>query len=376
MSKFISFSGLSAFVFSGLCLAQEPPMSVITDDNLDIRQGLPWAGTLPGWEFSRSIEVVDGLTKSSFGRVVIDRHGICERSGIICDPFSVSPGDLVLVTLWNSNAYSCSVQVVVQKAPSQKLAAQEAVNAVVPVNFSIGVGNQKISLVPAKNKPRMFQYRYQYSVRDEKATTGFNLSDILTGKGSKNVEDTYYVASTLLSIDREAAQIMSSAPEGNVRARITFADGSILTYDIGASTVREWKRVLSFNPTCAEVKSGGTIAITETKPNPQVVTTSKTDNKIRESAKSSALANVYGFSASPEDLLIAIGDLPLPRDLRKKPDYEKMSKIISDYNEKNKQEGRVYLTELAKGSNKPLSDNLRKILGRYLIFKNTGKVDF
>ena len=161
----------------------------------------------------------------------------------VCSPFSLAPGNLIIVSMWSSKLEGCAAELVVQHT----LPTGEEGNKIVPVKLDIGIGDSLISLTPQQNAtPTVSQRNYTYS-----ENTGL-LPPILGGGRTRR--GTLYASRNVFIVDATVASLLSNAPEKEVRARVSFADAGFprkwRVFPIGVETVKRWRSVFGFNSTC------------------------------------------------------------------------------------------------------------------------------
>jgi hypothetical protein len=213
----------------------------MTEDELEILGGLRWAAN--GWDFSEVLEIQDSLVDSPLGRVVIDRHGIDRSTNdglgdlIFNSPFAnPEPGISVVISLWGSKIEGCFAEVIFQHA----LAEGQNPEAAVPTLIEMGIGGQIVELAPQPNvQPRYGANSYTYQE-----------GEILSNQRVQR-QGVLHTGRHVFAIDSTVASILSNAPAGEVKARITFANQDAIVVPIGKKTVARWRSVYSFNPYCA-----------------------------------------------------------------------------------------------------------------------------
>lgn len=215
------------FNFEGQAIAE----TWKNEDDLDTVNNFYWAGQ--GWPFNETVNIKDSLVGSHVGRVVLDRHG--EESGWLTNPFAGPyPGRYVIVSMWGSKVEGCFVKMIVQSSP---VSGQADIQGLVPVKLQIGLGQKILKLTPsstteARNYTGKYQYtEYQNDIKYERSST-------------------WYGAENLFAVDDYAANLLRNAPDGNIKIRITFANGDTKVFPVGKDNVKKWEKTFGFNPTC------------------------------------------------------------------------------------------------------------------------------
>ncbi|NJM95463.1 MAG: hypothetical protein HC792_04075 [Acaryochloridaceae cyanobacterium CSU_5_19] len=183
--------------------------TAIYEDDLNTADGLRWAG--PKLPYRRTVDIKDGLVGVPLGKVAADRHGIgssVNLADIITGTFSHPvPGRAVYISLWGSKIEGCFVEIVVQLAPNNDTLEKADM---VPSLLELGIGSQLLELPPqTTSEPKLLSQNYRYFAA--------NLQDESTG--------TWYMTRNVFVVDSAIAQILSNAPDSEVRARLTMANG-------------------------------------------------------------------------------------------------------------------------------------------------------
>lgn len=219
--------------------------ATIDEDELITLDGIPWAAE--GWPFSKIVEIRETLVNSVVGRTVIDLHGVDTDCVVeaLCSPFSLAPGNLIIVSMWSSKLEGCAVELVVQHT----LPTGEEGNKIVPVRLDIGIEDNLISLIPQQNAtPTVSQRSYTSG-----GNGGINILGTRVGGGGTQ-RGILYASRNVFVVDATVASLLSNAPEKEVRARVSFADAGFprkwRVFPIGVETVKRWRSVFGFNSTC------------------------------------------------------------------------------------------------------------------------------
>ncbi|RCJ40713.1 hypothetical protein A6770_09880 [Nostoc minutum NIES-26] len=220
-----------------LCVGSAIAETSIDEDRLDTVDGMRWAGS--GLPFDEVVNIKDSLVNSALGKVVLDRHGEDRSGGLFKSPFdSPRPGRFVLVSLWGSKIEGCFVKMIVQSAPPD---GQADLEDLVPKFIELGIGDQILQLTQSQaTKPRGFSGKYTYTVYEN--NTKYTRSS------------TWYMTDTSFAISPDAANMLRTAPEKEIRARLTFANGDTKVFPIGKGNVRRWQEAYSFNSSCTGSK--------------------------------------------------------------------------------------------------------------------------
>ncbi|MBD2465648.1 hypothetical protein H6G89_32160 [Oscillatoria sp. FACHB-1407] len=259
MLKRVWQSGLLAIAASfTLNVAVEPGIAqtraeeTMTQDDLITIFGLPWGAG--DWEFSRIVEVQrNSIDPTVVGRTVLDRHGIDESRtnhpllGLINRPFEgPRPGRVVLISAWGSNNDGCYAELIFHVATNN---AQGNAARIIPTRIEMNINGQLLTLTPQSNRAARYSDPTPFNYVDY-VQQGNNYNEIALG-GS------WYAARHLFQVDANDARILSSAPDQDIPVRVTLRTGQPITYEIGDDTVRRWRDVFSYNPSC---RSGGAVA--------------------------------------------------------------------------------------------------------------------
>lgn len=222
---------------SATTLADEDPIveKTIAEDRLATQGGMPWGGDdLP---YSQVVEIQDGLIDAPVGRVVLDRHGEEAEDvdldnligSLFNDVFSAPrPGSAVFISLWGSKVEGCFAELIVQVAPDQQIDPQN----LIATSMEVGVNGQIIRLLPQETDPKVGSFNYTY-LSNEQQLNGI-----------------WYMSRQLFVVDETIANILRSAPEEEIKARINLANNSSILFPIGKKTVERWKHTYGFNPAC------------------------------------------------------------------------------------------------------------------------------
>ena len=230
-------AGLILLLSTQICLPAEANKKdkSICEDDLTTRTGLRWGGSrkLP---FKRVVDIRECLVDTHLGKVTAGRHG--KSSFQISEIFGQKqpfPGERYFISLWGSKIEGCFVEMVVQDAPVN---GQINLPGIVPKFLDLGVGGELIQL-PAQvseDKTKVFQSDYVYT----QYVSGAN----------RDYTSTWFMTRNLFAIDSQVLEFLRNAPEGEVRARLTFADDSSQLLKISQETVKSWDEAFGFNPTC------------------------------------------------------------------------------------------------------------------------------
>jgi hypothetical protein len=209
--------------------------AAIYEDNLTTAGGLRWGG--PKLPYRRTVDIKDSLVNTNLGKVAADRHGI--NAGTIVDlifgPYSAPyPGRSVYISLWGSKIEGCFAEMILQYAPTQ--GNFDAKN-MAPKLLELGIGSQLLELPPQnQSEPKLFSQDYTYKVTRGQLETTYS--------------STWYMTRNVFVVDSTIANILSNAPQAEVRARLTMLDGSKILVPINKETVSSWKTAYGFNPAC------------------------------------------------------------------------------------------------------------------------------
>lgn len=209
--------------------------SSICEDDLTTRTGLRWGGSrkLP---FKRVVDIRECLVDTHLGKVTAGRHG--KSSFQISEIFGKKqpfPGERYYISLWGSKIEGCFVEMIVQDAPVN---GQVNVPSIVPKFLELGIGGELIQL-PA-----------QVSLETTKILkSDYSYTQYVSG-ANRNYNSTWFMTRNLFAIDSQVLEFLRNAPEGEVRARLTFADDSTQLLKISPETVESWDAAFGFNPTC------------------------------------------------------------------------------------------------------------------------------
>lgn len=248
-SKSWATLGLALILSSSLCLpVLAKQESSICEDDLTTTTGLTWGGSkkLP---FKRVVDIRDCLVNTPLGKITAGRHGTGNKSQfdeLFAGP-KAYPGERFFISLWGSKIEGCFVEMVVQHAPASGQIEKESL---IPTSLELGVGGQLIQLptFPSES-PKIFQADYSY--RPVSETGGDAVTLLLGGNlSSARLSSTWYMSRSPFQIDSQLLQLLRSAPNSEVRARLRFTnnDSSLITID--QKTVASWNEAFSFNPTC------------------------------------------------------------------------------------------------------------------------------
>ncbi len=278
----------------------------MAEDDLNAVNGLAWAGA--GWRFSRVVEIQDSLVNTPVGRIVLDRHGVDNSVNdgisdlIFNSPFSApEPGIFVVISMWGSKIEGCFAEVIIQVAP----VGQWQADAFIPTALEMGIGEQIVSLpAHAATPARYGTTPYVYTE---------NVGSLLGPSQYVQREGTIYTGRHVFAIDSTMANLLSNAPEEEVKARITYSDGSSTVFPIGEKTVKRWRDVYAFNPYCVDpnaLQSAPTQpaptqsapaqpAPTQSAPAPQSAPPPNTDNQADASASQVAAVSPVASDSPP-----------------------------------------------------------------------------
>ncbi|MGK7884962.1 MAG: hypothetical protein AB4057_10100 [Crocosphaera sp.] len=217
------------FIKTNYALAETSEGSIIEDD-LNTQNSLPWG--LPDWRYSQVLNIHESLINLLVGKVVIDKYE--NRNGalsIFNNP--PSPGKKNFISFWGSKIEGCFVKLIFQSASSSNPIDPETL---IPIRLDMGVDDTIIKLrAKSSSNTTYWKENYTYGVDENKMTGTFY-----------GVEQNFFISS-------EQVNHLKSASTQEVKARITFLDGSSVIYPIGVETVKRWKNVYSFNPYCKDM---------------------------------------------------------------------------------------------------------------------------
>ncbi|ACK70084.1 conserved hypothetical protein [Gloeothece citriformis PCC 7424] len=190
-----------------------------------------WGGQ--NWPASKILQIKDSLVDAPVGRIVVDKHGEQECSGLICfkNPFlGPFPGRSVFISLWGSKVEGCFAEIILQQAPQRSLNIQN----MIPTQLDIGVGDKIVSLpVQKETEPEGATINYQYT------------------QNQTTYSSTWYTVRQYFVVDETAAKVLSNAPTEKLKARIRLNNKDSIIFPIGVETVKRWKQAYSFNPLCS-----------------------------------------------------------------------------------------------------------------------------
>ncbi|OLP17795.1 hypothetical protein BST81_12045 [Leptolyngbya sp. 'hensonii'] len=256
----IALSGLAVLALAFSTAPASAQIPFIEVNKLNTLDGLAWGA--PSWIYNATANI-EAFGGGVVGRVVLDRGGIQVRAAdiykvIFNDPFTISPGKIVVVTSWTSRNEGCSMDMVVQIAPYESMSREQAESYLVPRQVDIAVGYQRIVTLKPQTKEGEEKYgkpfRGTYSYYDPTKNKNYNLY--------------WYMGRNIYRISAEDAAKLVSAQPGIAKAQIWFrAETSPYQFEIGEGTVNRWKEVFSYNPSCKPGGAGkpGSVATT---PNP------------------------------------------------------------------------------------------------------------
>ncbi len=207
-------------------------IETIAEDDLATAGGIRWGGEK--WPYSKLIEIQDSLVSSPVGRAIVDRHGIDKSDGsfLFKQPFSgIQPGKSVFVSLWGSKIEGCFVEMIVQVAPKKSIKPED----IAPKLLELGINGQIVQLTPQSDSIQVSSYNYQYEQQN--------------GERRIKKSDTWHMARQIFAVDADTANILSNAPDQELKMRINFAKNSLII-PVGQDTVYYWRDAYSFNPTC------------------------------------------------------------------------------------------------------------------------------
>lgn len=110
----------------------------------------------------------------------------------------------------------------------------------IPIRLDMGVDDTIIKLRP-QSSPNTTYWKQNYTYEVNENQFSYNRTGILYA-----AEQTFFISS-------EQVNHLRSSSTQEVKARITFHDGSSIIYPIGVETVKRWKNVYSFNPYCKDM---------------------------------------------------------------------------------------------------------------------------
>jgi hypothetical protein len=211
----------------------------IFEDNLNTSGGLGWGG--PDLPYRKTVDIKDSLVDTKLGKVAADRHGI-NAGGIVelmFGPFSNPyPGRMAFISLWGSKLEGCFVEMIVQYAPPGEVDLKD----LTPTTLEMGIGSQLVELPAQSNlEPKLLKQDYTYSRSD--------------GTVLRNYSNTWYMTRNVFTVDSGIANILSNAPNAEVRARLTMRSGQKMLIPIRKETVSSWKEAYSYNPACQSAES-------------------------------------------------------------------------------------------------------------------------
>ena len=215
-------------------LAKKKDRSICEDD-LTTSSGLRWGGSkkLP---FKRVVDIRECLVGTPLGKVTAGRHGKSKAIQVseIFGGRQPYPGEQYFISLWGSKIEGCFVEMIVQDAPAD---GQVKVEKIVPKQLELGIGGQLIQL-PAQlsDATKMLSADYTYT----RYVSGAN----------REYSSTWYMTRNIFVIDGQILGLLRNAPDGEVKARLTFADNSTQLLKISQQTVKSWDAAFGFNPTC------------------------------------------------------------------------------------------------------------------------------
>jgi hypothetical protein len=228
-------------------LNTQTAIAQIKEDSLDFRKILPpWGAN--NWPYNEVVDIQDSLTDKVLGKVIIDHHGVAGTpvggglaqlitSSLMKDPFKeILPHAQVFISLWGSRVEGCFVDYILQYAASSTQSID--LNTIIPTLLEIQVGEQTIELPPLPQiteAKQSYDYSYEISDNNNKKST---------------VQSKWYMTRNAFVIDGAVASVLRNAPAGEVRTRLTLANGERLIVPIGENTVSQWKDAYSFNPSC------------------------------------------------------------------------------------------------------------------------------
>jgi hypothetical protein len=212
----------------------------IFEDNLNTSGGLGWGG--PDLPYRRTVDIKDSLVDTKLGRVAADRHGI-NAGGLvelIFGPFTNPyPGRMAFISLWGSKLEGCFVEMIVQYAPP---GSDVDLKDLTPTTLEMGIGSQLVELPAQSNlEPKLLKQDYTYSR--------------VVGSVTQNYSSTWYMTRNVFTVDSGIANILSNAPNAEVRARLTMRSGQKMLIPIRKETVSSWKSAYSYNPACQSAES-------------------------------------------------------------------------------------------------------------------------
>jgi hypothetical protein len=234
-------------LFSQIALADSVVEESMNQDDLTTVFGLPWAAS--DWDFSRVIEVQrSSIDSTVVGRVVLDRHGIDDSEDFIRNPFSAFintpfaaplPGRIVLISSWGSLDEGCYAELFFQVASG---ANQGDASRIIPTQVEMNINGQIITLQAQSDRAARYSDPIPFNYTDYVLQNGESVPIPSNG--------TWYAARHLFQVDANTAQILSNAPDEDIDVRVVLRSGQPITYEIGDGTVRRWRDVFSYNPSC------------------------------------------------------------------------------------------------------------------------------
>lgn len=238
--------GLASILGIVLNLNTQTATAQVNEESLDLRQGLPWGANK--FPYNKVVNIQDSLTNKVYGKVIIDRHGVAGTPvggglaelitfSLMKDPFNeILPHAQVFISLWGSRVEGCFVDYVLQYAAPSTQSVD--LNTIIPTLLEIQVGEQTIELPPLPQiteAKRSYNYSYEIHGDNNKKAT---------------VQSKWYMTRNVFVIDGAVANVLRNAPAGEVRTRLTLANGERLIVPIGKNTVSQWKDAYGFNPSC------------------------------------------------------------------------------------------------------------------------------
>ncbi|MEL4897918.1 hypothetical protein [Crocosphaera sp. Alani8] len=221
------------FIKTNYALAEKSEGSIIEDD-LNIQNLLPWG--LPDLPYSQVLDIQDSLINSSIGKVVIDKYEDT-NGGLIVFTNPPHPGKQNFISLWGSKIEGCFVRLIFQYASSSNPIDHQKLT---PIRLDIGVDGTIIRLRrEGIANAQYWKQNYTYKVSNNQIS--YNRTGVL------------YVGKQSFPINSEQVNHLRSSSPQEVKGRITFSDGSTIIFPIGVETVKRWKNVYSFNPSCKPI---------------------------------------------------------------------------------------------------------------------------
>lgn len=222
------------FIKTNYALAEKAEGSILEDD-LNTQNSLHWGGkALP---YSQVLDIEESLVNLFVGKVVIDKYE--DRDGAFLEIGNPPrPGKKNFISFWGSKMEGCFVTVIFQYASDSNPIDPKKL---IPIELHIGIDGKIVKLRrPGSPNTNYWHRDYTYTVNENQIS--YNMPGIL------------YRAEQSFFINSEQVNHLRSSSTKEVKARITFFDGSTRNFPIGVETVKRWKNVYSFNPSCKPLK--------------------------------------------------------------------------------------------------------------------------